>query len=114
VTPQVSPLSRDASAASFDANSPQHQWQLHSTTMFGSRTSMSASLFYVGKLRRIATPAYTRADANVEYKLTRALSVQVTGQNLFNRAHPEFLSGETGVVATEVPRNVHAALRIVF
>jgi outer membrane receptor protein involved in Fe transport len=50
-------------------------------------------------------PAYTRADARFEWKLTPRLSATVRGQNLFSRSHVEFAGSEQNVVTTRVPRS---------
>jgi len=95
--------SRDAAAASFDGNAPSHQGQLHSTVRLGSRTEVNAALFRMGALRSAGVPAYTRADAGVEVRLTGRLSAVAAARNLFDAAHTEYVAGS--VVSTQIPRS---------
>jgi iron complex outermembrane recepter protein len=106
VTPHLDARSTDLEALKFDANAPTHQWQLHSSVSLGARMEIDAHVYHVGRLRRLAVPAYTRADARVEVKLKSGLSVVGTGQNLFNRTHVEFSSAVMD--QSLVRRNVHA------
>jgi hypothetical protein len=50
-------------------------------------------------------PAYTRADARLELKLSSQLSAAVVGRNLLDRAHLEF-GGVGPIQATAVPRSM--------
>jgi iron complex outermembrane receptor protein len=101
--------SRDAQAALFDGNAPTHQWQVHSSWWLGARVQLNAGLFYVGPLRSLSVPGYTRADARAEMKITRPLSLVIAGQNLFDRAHAEMATYD-GVTATLIPRSVNMSL----
>jgi len=58
----------------------------------------------MGELRRLAVPAYTRADARLAVALSGRLSVAVSGRNLLESSHPEYRSSV--VVATRIPRSV--------
>ena len=53
-------------------------------------------------------PAYTRADARVEVRLTGRLSAIAAARNLFDAAHPEFVSLAVG--STQVPRSADIQL----
>jgi iron complex outermembrane receptor protein len=113
-TPDLHPASTDATASSFDGNAPQHQWQLHSTTWLTPRIELDGGLFYVGRLRQLDIPAYTRADARLEFKLTNHLAAIAAGQNLLQSAHAEFSSANTGLVGSLVPRSGRVQLRWQF
>jgi outer membrane receptor protein involved in Fe transport len=78
--------------------------------MPAQRLEVRASLFYVGALGQIGVPAYTRADATGEWKLTARLAASVSGHNLFNRSHVEF-ADVAGIVGTRVPRSADVRLR---
>jgi iron complex outermembrane recepter protein len=105
--------SHDPNAASYDGHAPAYQWRGHSAFSLGPRAQADVLLFYVGALGQVGTPAYTRADARVEWKLTRQLSAVAQGQNLFNRVHAEFNGNDTNIIATQVPRSagLHLAWR---
>src|SRR5207248_3714448 len=101
-SPTVAPASRDTTAGQSDGNAPAHQWQLHSSYRVGRRVELDGAIFHVGALRAAAIPSYTRADARVELKLARPLSIAVVGQNLFEAAHSEFADQSTGLTATRI------------
>jgi hypothetical protein len=53
-------------------------------------------------------PAYTRADARVQVRLTEQLSVVTAARNLLEPSHPEFVQGS--VVSTQIPRSADIQL----
>jgi iron complex outermembrane recepter protein len=103
LTPHLDAASHDTAAASFDGSAPAHQWQLHSSVRLGPRTEANAALFHTAALRNLAIPAYTRADARVEVKLTRHLSAIAAGRNLLSPVHVEYFTPV--MVSTLVPRS---------
>ena len=108
VAPKVDPSSRDAQAPLFDGTAPTHQWQLHTSVWLGSRVQLDGGIYHVGALRVMRVPAYTRADARTEVKITPQVSLVVVGQNLTDRAHAELATFD-GVTATLIPRSVSAS-----
>lgn len=90
-------------ASGFDGNAPAHQWQLHAGAAFGRRTELDAAVFYVGRLRVLGVPAYTRADVRLAVRLRDGLSAVVFGKNLFTPEHQE-MSGQL-VQGTLIPRS---------
>jgi iron complex outermembrane receptor protein len=108
LTPHLDETSLDATAALFDGNAPAHQWQAHSSVRLGPRTDVNVQLFRSGPLRTLAVPAYTRADARVEVRLSPRLSAIGGVRNLFQATHSEFLG--TTVVSTLVPRSADVQL----
>jgi outer membrane receptor protein involved in Fe transport len=110
LTPTVDPTSLDPAAAQFDGNTPAHQWQLHSAVWLGQRSQLDVSWFHVGALRVDEVPAYDRADARFEVKLTDALSAIATGRNLLAPWHVEFNGLGSNVVPTRVPRSADLQL----
>ena len=96
--------SQDPAALAADANTAQHQWQLHGSLRPTPRMQFDASLYHVGPLSVIGAEAYTRADGRVEFKINRRLSAIATGQNLFDPAHAEYPSSLAAVVNTTMPR----------
>jgi iron complex outermembrane receptor protein len=114
LTPRPDPASRDASALQFDGNAPQHQWQAHSAASLGQRWKFDLGIYRVGRLERLAVPAYTRLDTRIEFKLTDTLSVVAAGRNLLDRRHQEFSGARNAYVASSIPRSAHLALRWQF
>jgi iron complex outermembrane receptor protein len=108
LTPRPDPTSLDLEAALFDGNAPAHQWQVHSSLRVGSRTDVNVQLFRSGPLRTLGVPAYTRADARVEVRLSPRVSAIGGIRNLFDAKHAEFL-GVT-VASTQIPRSADIQL----
>jgi iron complex outermembrane receptor protein len=109
-TRHLDPASHDPLAAAADGDAPAYQWRGHSAMSFGSRAQADLLVFYVGSLGRLAIPAYTRADARFEWKVTSRLSATIQGQNMFSAAHPEFLMDLTTIVSTQMPRSARFGL----
>ena len=110
LTPHPDPASRDPTAATFDGDAPQHQWQMRSLFTVGGRLDLDVLLLHVGALTTLGVPAYTRADARIEWRLGGRLSAIVTGQNLTDGSHEEFTSLDVAALATRMPRSVSFGL----
>jgi iron complex outermembrane recepter protein len=113
-TPHVRPASLDAAAAVDDGNAPSSQWQLHSSAWLTARTEIDFSFYRVGRLRSLQIPAYSRADARLEFTLGPQLSLAVVGQNLTSRHHLEFSGVDSLMQASAVPRSGRLQLRWQF
>jgi iron complex outermembrane receptor protein len=111
-TPRVNAASRDLAAATADDSAPRQQWQLHSSVSLGPRAEIDAAFFRVGSLSQLSVPAYSRADARLEVKLTSRLSALIVGQNLFDRGHAEFGGVNNPVETTLVPRSARVQLTV--
>ena len=92
-------------AASYDGAAPGAQWQFHSSVEVGTRVNISTGVFHVGALHGLGVPAYTRADARVEIKVTSPLSLIATGANLFDPAHQEYGFRRVSLTPTVIPRS---------
>jgi iron complex outermembrane receptor protein len=112
LTPHPDPLSHDPVAAVSDGDAPSFQWRLHSSMSLGPRTQADVLFFYVGALGRLQIPAYTRADARVEWKLTPRVALAIQGQNLLTPSHLEFGGAGASIVTTRVPRS--AGVRVMW
>lgn len=104
IVPHIAPMSSDTTTAATSGSAPSNQWQVRSTVRLAPRSSMNVALFHVGALRDRDVPAYTRADARVEFQLNSRLTIAAVGQNLLTPSHAEFTTDE--LRATEIPRNV--------
>ena len=113
-TPRPSPATTDPTAGTFDGSAPRHQWQMQSTASVTSRVQATALVFRVGQLRQWALPAYTRADARLEVKLSPRLAAVVTGQNLLQPSHAEFSDALSGLAGSRVPRSGRVQLQWEF
>jgi iron complex outermembrane receptor protein len=105
ISPHPNAESRDPSAAQFDGNAPAYQWQLHSSTLVGPRLEFNTGLYYTGRLPDLNTDAYVRADARVEWRINKTLSLIGVGQNLLTPLHAEYTDPQSPVLPTLVPRS---------
>jgi hypothetical protein len=73
--------------------------------------TLGVAIFHVGPLEQLQVAAYTRADVNAEWRLTRRLSIMAIGQNHLDAAHAEY--GGTGslLLPTQVARSASLRLR---
>jgi hypothetical protein len=111
LTPHPDPASHDPRSPAFDGSAPSYQWRGHSALSLGPRAQTDVLLFYVGALKQLGIPAYTRVDLRFEWRLTRRISAIAQGQNLLSPSHAEFASNMT-MIATQVPRS--AGLRLMW
>lgn len=105
--------SLDAVAALTDGSAPKHQWQARSALTLRPGVQVRASIWRVGQLAQLLVPAYTRVDANAEFRLNRRMTVAVVGQNLTSGNHVEFAS-QAVFVTSRVPRSARIDLRWEF
>jgi iron complex outermembrane receptor protein len=105
IDPMPDPASRDPAAPFSDGNAPASQWQLHSSFWPRPRLEVDGGLFHVGRLRSLGVPAYTRADARAELKISKPLSLVAVGQNLLESTHAEYAGFATGLNPTLIPRS---------
>src|SRR5262249_32512482 len=90
-------------AVDLDGDAPAYQWQLHSTTAVRPTREVPTGWYYTGRLRDLDIDSYLRADVRGELRLSRRLSIAVTGQNLLTPSHVEFFSQK--MLATRIPRS---------
>jgi iron complex outermembrane receptor protein len=97
--------SRASWVAAYDGHVPAYQWRGHSAWSLGPRAQADLAVFRVGPIVQMGMPAYTRADARFELKISSGISAILTGQNLLDPMHPEFVGNDTNIAATLVPRS---------
>jgi iron complex outermembrane receptor protein len=103
----------DALAALTDGSAPKHQWQARTAITLRPGLQVRASIWRVGRLEQLMVPAYTRLDANAEFRLNRRMTAIVVGQNLTNGNHVEFAS-QAIFVTSRIPRSARLDLRWEF
>lgn len=104
----LEPGSKDTSVMPGAGESPQNQFQFHAFHTPFANLDLGASLYYVDRLPAMAIPSYTRLDLRAAWRPRKNLELSLTGRNLLDRQHPEFVNGG-GPRATELPRSVFAA-----
>ncbi len=98
----------EADAPGTAGKNPSHTVSLRSTYDLGGDKELEVALRKVAALSNPDVPGYTALDARLQWLVSKALTVSLTGRNL-NGGHGEY--GAIGI-RTEVPRSV--ALRLVW
>jgi iron complex outermembrane receptor protein len=96
--------STDASIETEVGRSPKNQFQFHAFHSLADSVDLGASLYYVDRLPSLNVPAYTRLDARIGWRIGRDLEFSLTGRNLLDPSHPEFVNA-SGPRTGEVPRS---------
>ena len=112
LTPHLDPASKDPAAVTFDGGAPAAQYQVHTSVRLGPKAEVTTGLYHVGPLLKTNVPAYTRADARLEFAATKQLSVVATGRNLLERTHRENADPTNPLRSTLVPRT--GSVRLVW
>jgi len=91
-------------ASKTERSSPQNMFHLNSQLNLRADLEFNTTLYYVGSVPHYSIPSYTRLDMGLTWHISKNMDFSVIGQNLLDRAHPEF--GDDGTIATEVQRGV--------
>jgi iron complex outermembrane receptor protein len=88
--------------------SPQHEANVESSLDLGKKLQLDLTYRFVSSLPAQSVPSYSTGDARVAWRLTRRVVFSVTGRNLFQRYHVEYV-GDPGP-PVGIIRNVYAGL----
>ncbi|MBX3586401.1 MAG: TonB-dependent receptor [Ramlibacter sp.] len=86
----LKPGSTDPTGPSALGSDPREQWLLRSSHNLGARHELDVNIRHVGGLSYSRTPGYTAVDARWGWRVTPAVELSLTAQNLFDRAHVEY------------------------
>lgn len=100
--------STDTSIETESGRSPRQQFQFHVYHFPGAAIELGASLYRVGALPSLDVPAYTRLDARIAWHPRPDLEVSLTGRNLLEAEHIEFVNA-SGPRTTAIPRSLFLA-----
>jgi iron complex outermembrane receptor protein len=113
LTGKLDSASLDMQAADTDGDAPAHQWHARTTLALRPRVRVGASIWRVGKLRRLSVPAYTRVDAMAEFRVNSRMTAAAVGQNLTDSHHDEYAS-QAIFLTSRIPRSLRFDLRWEF
>jgi iron complex outermembrane receptor protein len=103
------PYSRDANTVSnTEGSSPQHQIGIQSYLDLGKKVEFSQAFRYISALPAQQVSSYATMDARLSWRLSPAVDVAITGQNLFQPRHFEF-GGDPGPLVG-IRRSVFASV----
>jgi iron complex outermembrane receptor protein len=100
--------SGDNSIVNEVGRSPQNQFHVQVFHSPRADVDLSAALYYVDALPSLNVSAHTHFDARIGWRVQRGLELSLSGRNLFDPGHPEFIN-PSGPRNSEVPRTVFAA-----
>jgi iron complex outermembrane receptor protein len=100
----------DTAILNISGDSPKQQFEVRSALNLPKNFEWDGSLKYVAALNVQSVPAYVRLDTRLGWRIGESIELSVTGQNLVNRPHFEFLD-DTGLFGpAEVARSIFAKL----
>jgi iron complex outermembrane receptor protein len=103
--------SMDLNHATAESNDPEHQFLLQSDLTFAHRFELGAVFRYIDKLPKPYVPSYEELDLRLSCRLTNAIEVVVTGQNLLDSSHAEFIASTP---PRETERSVYGKVIVRF
>ena len=92
---------------------PDYQAQIRSEWTVTDKIGFDLALRQVAKIDNAPVPAYTEADAHLDWRVTQALELSVDGHNLLNPRHLEMVDTADSP-PRYVPRSVFVTLRYGF
>lgn len=101
-----------AAAATASTSAPQHQLTLRSSLSMGNGREFDAKVRYVsavleGKAGTAPIDAYTALDLRYAWRPQPKLTLSITGENLLQSQHTEFVPDLLPSQTLQVPRSVH-------
>jgi iron complex outermembrane receptor protein len=105
--------STDTTTASrTEREAPQNMFHIRSQLNLRNNLEFDTTLYHVDSVPHYSIPSYIRLDAGLTWHVSNNMDFSIIGQNLLDRAHPEF--GDDGVIATETQRGVFGKLTCRF
>ena len=104
------PGSAQIGGTTFIANDPNHQASLRSSMNIGPVVTWDAFLRYVGRLHSPPLADYAELDTRLGWKVTPQLELSVSGFNLLQAHHQEFVAD----AATTIARSFLVDARVKF
>jgi len=104
--------SMDVFGLAYAGNDPEYQAQLRTSVDLTRALQFDAGLRAVDDLASPVVPGYVEADARLAWRVSESTELSVSGANLLESQHPEFINGS--IPRREIRRSVFVALRKVF
>jgi len=103
-----------ASAADYAGKTPRHAASLRASYNLTREWQLDGWLRHVGKLEGSGIPSYTELDLRAAWRVSPALELSLTGQNLLDHRHPEWVGDYIPTPTLEVERAGYLKARISF
>ena len=97
-------------------NTPRHQASIRSSLLMGGQTQLDFWLRHVGKLAvanvdQSSVPAYTTLDIRYAWRVKPGIELSLTGQNLLQPRHTEFVPDQLPAETLPVERGAYLKLK---
>jgi iron complex outermembrane receptor protein len=102
------PGKKDLNKASAESNDPKHQAVVQSNIKLPANFEVGTVIRYIDKLPEPYVPEYLSLDLRIEWKLSKAIEVNIVGQNLLDDHHPEFIPASPS--AREIERSIYGKI----
>ena len=103
----------DLTGLGVQGQDPHIQAQVGSDWTINRHLEFDVNVRHVGKVDTAPVPAYTEADAHLEWHVSSKLSLALDGRNLLHKQHLEVVDPSL-VAPRYVPRSVFVTLRVGF
>jgi iron complex outermembrane recepter protein len=110
----LDPASQDTTSTAANGASPQFQVNFRSYLDLPKGLELDAALNYVDELPDLGIEDYVRLDLRLGWHASQHVELSVTGQNLLESNHQEFLGFVGGVQPALVPRSVYGKVTLRF
>jgi iron complex outermembrane receptor protein len=104
--------SNDSNKGSAESNDPENQLVIQSRVKLPARFELGTILRYVDHLPKPFVPHYFGLDIRIGWKFNQSLELNVVGQNLLDKQHPEFIPASPS--AREIQRSIYGKLTYSF
>ncbi|TDJ61608.1 MAG: TonB-dependent receptor [Nitrospina sp.] len=110
----LDPASQDTTSTAANGASPQFQFNLRSYIDLPYDLEFDTALNYVDELPDLGIEDYVRLDLRLGWHASKNVELSVTGQNLLEPNHQEFLGFSGGINPALVPRSVYGKATLRF
>ena len=97
----------------FEVPGPKHQASLYSTFIPYDNLNVTNRVRYVDKMESQGISSYITGDMRIGWQVLPQVEFSLTGQDLFDKSHTEFVS-ELGRINTGVERRFHVDFKFTF
>jgi iron complex outermembrane receptor protein len=106
--------SLDPTADLPNGSNPRHQWYVRSSLDLPRHFDLDNTLRFVDHLPALNIPAYYSLDAHVGWRPVPRVQFSITGQDLLNNQHLEFIPDFINTAPTIVKRAVYGSVTVNF
>ena len=105
---EIKATSSDLNEGTAESNDPAHQLLIQSNMDFPGRIELGTVFRYVGSLPEPAVSSYFGLDIRIGWKVNNFLDLSVSGQNLLDDRHTEFIPSSP--TPRKIPRSFYGKI----